>query len=227
MVKVREQLGKYLGHLILFTAIFFLILLISGIWHCVYASIVHDDFYSYIAGRIPFQISVSIGVLDLGSIIVIFIMILICYLIGQKFYIHLASLILAIATTLACFVLTIVNLVFSTPGAQDIYADRIRDRLKTDFGNPIVQKWMKKYNCSDNATCEKHIVSYVTFRCQGEMIACSVTVGIFLIACIGITISVLQMGCITRPQEDNHNNDIINPSISSENSQNGEVPVTV
>ena len=70
-IKFRIRIGKYLKALIAFAAIVLIILIASGIWHSIYASLLSGEFFKKIGGSSPRNVAISIAVLSFGSIVVV------------------------------------------------------------------------------------------------------------------------------------------------------------
>lgn len=200
--QIRDKLAHYISQLIIFAGIFFLIFIISGIWHAVLSKNLNNDFFKLVAGDSPFAIAVSICVLSFGSIFVIILLCVTLYLFGNIYNLHFTIAAVVVLAVLSNVVLTTVNLGLTANGSRTKYENSIREFLKNNSSEKAVLQWMKDYSCTNSSTCEQYIKSYVTLRCTGECIACGVTLFFSLIAILGISITVILMGRIKRPTTD-------------------------
>ena len=196
--KFREQIGKYINAIVAFALIFFLIFIISGIWHSIYAASLSGEFFETLAGSEPRNIAITIAVLSFGSIIVIFVLLTLLYMLGQTFCLHLSIFIICVCAILANIILTAWNLANTTQAEQDKFEAIMWDLIYNHTDKKFVQDWIEKNKCTDKKSCQDAVNLYTTFRAKGEFIACTISLIVTFLSIAGIILTIYLMGKMPR-----------------------------
>lgn len=199
---VRDKMGRYVKSLGYFAMIFFLIFIVNGIWHAILASQLNKNFFLLVGGKLPRNITISICALSFGSLIIMITLLCSLYMSGTKFILHAIICAITVLTILGNIILTFTNLVLTANKAQQRFKNQIHYYIDNEPSNKIVSEWMTNYNCTDSASCDPSIKKYVSFICNGELIACSVMLFVTISCIIGVTIAVVKMGMLKRPDEE-------------------------
>lgn len=200
--KVRDKMGKYVKSLAYLTLIFIIVFLISGVWHAILTKQLNSDFFLLVGGKKPRDICISICALSFGSIVLMIVLVCSLYLSGTKFIMHALFCALTVISILLTIGLTLTNLVLTADKAQDRFKKQITDYVDNNSTNEVVSTWMKKYQCTNSTSCEKAIKQYVSFLCNGELVACCVMLFITISCIIGVSIAVGKMGMLKRPDDE-------------------------
>ena len=201
--RIREKLGKYINSIVAFSLIFFLIFIISGIWHSIYACSLDSEFFEMVAGNVPRNVAISIAVLSFGALFVVIVLLVFLYLIGSHFFIHLTILIVCIAAIIGNIVLTSINLAKTKPSEQKRFENYMNKLITENSTNPKVADWLKQFKCTNVENCKSHVDVYCSFRVKGERIACIISLLVTGCSIIGIVITTVLMGCMKRPSNMN------------------------